>query len=258
MSTHAYMTTSWDDGHPADSRLAQMLAQNGLAGTFYIPRKAQALMICEPEIRALSDRFEIGAHTMHHTFLDTATDLVAQREILESKGWVEDVTGKSCKMFCPPAGKFGPRDMRFMRQAGYLGMRSVELMSTAAPRTSDGLYVMPTTMHAYPHRPMTYLKNAAKRGAPQNLWRYITHRKKTADWEQLAISLLEEVATRGGVFHLWGHSWEIDDAGQWAQLDAVFRAMNRYTDRLACLTNSQVCEAVRDAVPAFSAVHEIA
>ena len=40
MNPHAFMTTSWDDGHPLDYRIAEMLQEYGLRGTFYIPKQA--------------------------------------------------------------------------------------------------------------------------------------------------------------------------------------------------------------------------
>ena len=32
------ITTSWDDGHPLDFKLAELLNKYNLKGTFYIPR----------------------------------------------------------------------------------------------------------------------------------------------------------------------------------------------------------------------------
>jgi hypothetical protein len=43
------VTTSWDDGHPADERVLDMLAERGLRGTFYI---ASAPDVWHSECRA--------------------------------------------------------------------------------------------------------------------------------------------------------------------------------------------------------------
>ena len=37
--------------------------------------------------------------------------------------------------------------------------------------------------------------------------------------------LLNVVRRRGGVFHLWGHSWELEQTAQWQRLDAVLRLL---------------------------------
>ena len=34
---NAVITTSWDDGHPLDLRMAGLLAKYGLKGSFYVP-----------------------------------------------------------------------------------------------------------------------------------------------------------------------------------------------------------------------------
>ena len=100
------LTTSWDDGHPLDFRVADLLERHGLTGTFYIPKICQTPTMTESQLRELSQRFEIGAHTINHLFLDTIDDEKAGREIADSKTWVEQTTGKPCPLFCPPGGKF--------------------------------------------------------------------------------------------------------------------------------------------------------
>ena len=243
MTPDACMTTSWDDGHPLDFRVADLLESNGLRGTFYVPESASTGTMPAADVRRLSGRFEVGAHTIRHTFLDTADDVTAEREIVDSKAWVQDVTGRPCELFCPPAGKFAARDLRLIREAGYVGLRSVELLSTDWPRRTDGLLLMPTTLHAFPHGPATYLKNAIKRRSARNLWHFVKH-GGASDWRHRAERMLDGVATHGGVFHLWGHSWELEQTGQWDRLTRVLEVMGRFTDRLPCLTNGEVCRRV--------------
>lgn len=240
------MTTSWDDGHPLDFRLADMLEANGLRATFYIPESADTGTMGRGDVRHLSERFDIGAHTIHHTFLDTVDEKRAAAEIIDSKAWVEHITGRPCDLFCPPAGKHSERDLRLIRQAGYVGLRTVELMSTDAPRERDGLLIMPTTVHAFPHPAKSYVKNALKRRSPHNLWRYVVN-GHMAGWDEQVERQLESVARHGGVFHLWGHSWELEETAQWERLAAVLAVMGRYTSRVPCLTNAQVCQTFRSA-----------
>src|SRR4029077_18107218 len=101
MKPAAYITTSWDDGHPLDLRIADMLAKYGLDGTFYVPRGAENDTMALDQIRKLSCAFEIGAHTLDHVVLTRATEEEAWRQIGGSKSWLEDVTGLPCLMFCP-------------------------------------------------------------------------------------------------------------------------------------------------------------
>ena len=41
MKPSTCITTSWDDGHPLDLRVAELLAKYGLQGTFYVPMTAE-------------------------------------------------------------------------------------------------------------------------------------------------------------------------------------------------------------------------
>src|SRR5438552_1987792 len=129
----ATITTSWDDGHPLDFRVADLLAKYGLRGTFYVPRTAEHGTMTAAQVRELSRSFEIGAHTLHHVDLTAAADNEAEREIIDSKAWLEDNTGQPCSMFCPPRGKYSYRHQLLIRQAGFIGMRSVELLSLGFP-----------------------------------------------------------------------------------------------------------------------------
>jgi len=252
MKTLALMTTSWDDGHPLDFRLAELLSKHGLKGTFYIPKRAENITMAEARVRELAQIVEVGAHTMRHTFLDGADLPTAEREITESKRWVEDVTGKPCAMFCPPGGKFDQRHLRMVKAAGYTGLRSVELLSLAEPTHEMGVMVVPTTIQAYPHLRRTYLTNVAKRLALKNLVGYLRCRGP-ADWVELARRMLKQVSEVGGVFHLWGHSWELEETGQWENLERLFAIMSQHLPSVPCVTNLELCERAKSAPVSLAA-----
>src|SRR5579884_3128330 len=145
----AFLTTSWDDGHPLDLRVADLLAKHNLHGTFYVPREAATGTMTDAQLRDLADRFEVGAHTLHHVWLTHASDSEAEHEIVDSKHWIEQATGKPCGMFCPPRGQYTRSHLSVMERAGYRGLRTVELLSLDPPRRRGSLYEMPTTLHAY-------------------------------------------------------------------------------------------------------------
>jgi peptidoglycan-N-acetylglucosamine deacetylase len=235
-----YITTSWDDGHPLDLRVAELLSKYGLRGTFYVPMKAKEETITAVQIRELSKAFEIGAHTLHHVVLTRATDEQAWREITGSKSWLENNTGMPCRMFCPPEGKYSRRHVEMVRRAGYFGLRSVELASLDFPRWQSGSMLLPTTIQAWPHGPFVFAKNAVKRMAFSNFWRFVT-RGRSAEWPELARSFLQLALKDGGVFHLWGHSWELRETGQWQRLEEALRFMSEVVSQAPSLTNGQIC-----------------
>jgi peptidoglycan/xylan/chitin deacetylase (PgdA/CDA1 family) len=240
MNPITYITTSWDDGHPLDLRVAELLAKHGIRGTFYVPKSAEQGTMTTAQVRELGRAFELGAHTLHHVVLTSATEQQAWQEISGSKSWLEDNTGSPCPLFCPPKGRYGRRHLKMIRRAGYLGLRSTEMTSLDFPRPQAGLLVMPTTVQAYPHPLLAFAKNAIKRAAFANLWQFVVHGRST-DWPVLAMSLLQRSLKRGGVFHLWGHSWELQKAGQWQCLDEVLRFMSSLMNQAPSLTNGQIC-----------------
>jgi len=52
--------------------------------------------------------------------------------------------------------------------------------------------------------------------------------------------LLERTLSRGGVFHLWGHSWEIEQERQWDRLEELLAVMAANKDKLTIATNSEL------------------
>jgi len=139
----AVVTTSWDDGHPLDLRIAHLLAIYGLTGTFYVSRKASWPIMNSLEIRELSSKFEIGGHLIEHRSLDQLPDEQALEQLSGSRDWIEEVTGKPCRTLCFPGGKYRRDQLSLVEKAGYLAARTTELLSTAFPRRVNGVALLP-------------------------------------------------------------------------------------------------------------------
>src|SRR3989304_6864863 len=73
MKKKAIFTTSWDDGHPLDTRIAELLSRHGFQGTFYMPlSNREGLPVMPPgEMRRLGQEFEIGSPPPAPRFLQT-------------------------------------------------------------------------------------------------------------------------------------------------------------------------------------------
>jgi hypothetical protein len=112
----------------------------------------------------------------------------------------------------------------------------VELLSLDFPRPVAGLMVMPTTVQANDSGLTGYVRNALRRGAVRNLWLLLL-RGRSTDWLKLARSLLVRAVEQGGVFHLWGHSWELDAFGLWGRLEDALRLMSEFAPQASALTN---------------------
>jgi len=77
----------------------------------------------------------------------------------------------------------------------------------------------------------------------RNLWLYVRHGHST-DWQTLATSLLNAFRKQGGVFHIWGHSWELEEQSQWDRLADVLKLLDQCVNECQTLTNGEICAAV--------------
>lgn len=214
------VTTSWDDGHPLDLRVAELMLKHGLCGTFYIPRSSPYSRMSKSEMVELSQYFEIGAHTLNHVNLTREGSRRAWQEIIGSKMWVEDTCGKPCVVFCPPGGRFGARHLEMATRAGYSGIRTVEMMSLSFPKRCGPLRILPTTIQAHSHGLAPLLRNSLKRFRISGVLRSL-RLSVLPQWPRQAEVLFGAALGCGGVFHLWGHSWELED-DEWKALDEIF------------------------------------
>ncbi len=242
MNLPAYITTSWDDGDPLDLRLAELLGTYGLPATFYLPLANGAAVLTPPQMRELSRKFEIGAHTVHHCDLLSTPREVARREIIDCKGALEQIVGRPCNAFCFPLGHFNHHHLAYVRDAGYQVARTVELMSLNKPSRQDGLALMPTTLQAIPSGFGCFARNSLKRLRPGNLLRYLRYGRP--DWVATAEALLEQVVECGGVFHLWGHSREIDQMEQWPNVKRAFALLAQCHGRAQFVDNTTLAKMV--------------
>jgi peptidoglycan/xylan/chitin deacetylase (PgdA/CDA1 family) len=242
------LTTSWDDGHPLDLRVAELLMKYSLPGTFYVPLRNSRPTMSPGQIRELAASFEIGAHTLNHVSLTALSENEARREIEDSKRQLEDLLGKPCSVFCFPGGRYRDVHLRMVRDAGFSGARTVELLSLQRPRIVSGISLIPTTIQAHPHRAGAYFRNALKRFGFGTL-RTLLRGRHAKNWPEFARVLLQRAETGGGVFHLWGHSWEIEEMGQWHALSQTLARLSKYARTASCIANSELCALQRPVCP---------
>ena len=215
------LTTSWDDGHPLDWKVAELLDKYDLPGTFYVPRRnAERAVMDERAIASLSRRFEIGAHTLSHRNLGAATATEARAEIIDSRSWLADVIGEPPKAFCYPAGRCPARARESVRAAGFRVARTNELFATGWRDP----YRLATTLQIYPHSLSTYLRHFARRARPAGVVTAARYAGHLDDLKRLVSHFVQRTGPEG-VLHVWGHSWEIEACGLWEQLEHVFRLL---------------------------------
>ena len=221
MGQQVIVTTSWDDGDRADLKLAEDLRSRGIGGTFYIPitpyRGRQALD--HANLRFLSSTgFEIGAHGFSHRLLRGLAAEELAREVDPCKPTLEDIVGAEVRMFCYPCGRYDSNVVRALKQAGYCGARTVRMLAT---RLKFNPFEMPTTLQIFPHPRSTYLRNVVRASKVEGLQVYLAQRKSLGNWVELGKRLFDSVLQNGGIWHLYGHSWEIEERGLWEDLGKI-------------------------------------
>jgi hypothetical protein len=237
-----YLTTSWDDGHPLDSKLAALLARYGIPGTFYVPRRYEGRALLDANgLRHLAQGFELGAHTLNHQRLTTLPDPGAAEEIRGSRHYIEDLTGRPCRVFAPPGGKFRHTHLRMAAAAGFHGFRTTELLDCGPPRWTSGIAVLPTTLQAHAHPHSCYWRNAVRRMRFGHLLTWLRYGRR-GGLSALFRSLLDRAIAESGVVHLWGHSWEVEERGAWPLLESLLCEIAARGNQLRLVPNSVLCQ----------------
>lgn len=239
MTDTALFTTSWDDGHPLDLRLGELLAKHGFRATFYVPlsnSEGQPVMSSQ-QIRSLGAAFEIGSHTLDHCYLNTVDYDEARRQITEGKSRLEDILGEPVRGFCYPGGAFDRAHRRITVDTGFAYARTTVNFMKTAP---DDPFRMPTTIQFYPHSRMVYIRNFLSKGNWPGRSRLFSVALQSSEIMIRLCAMVDHVCASGGVFHLWGHSWELDSFNGWQQLDELLGYLGERIPRQCRLTNDQV------------------
>lgn len=233
------VTTSWDDGDILDKKLADLLKKYGIKGTFYITKDYREERLSDEDIRNIARSHEIGAHTLTHPDLRELSGEKLEEEISGSKDWLEGVLGYPVKMFCYPKGQFIESSVEATRRAGFIGARTTELASISTPKDP---FRVATTLQVYP---FPFRKIDSKKYYIGKLIQPFVQRAPKLisngvsifsmnSWLNTAKATFDTALKNEGVFHLWGHSWEIEKYGMWEDLEKL----------LQYISNKQSCDYV--------------
>lgn len=230
------VTTSWDDGDPTDLKMGEVLSEYGIRATFYLaPQNRERAVISAAEMRSLGVGFEIGSHSMTHPVLCDVGDAELREEVARSKIELEDIVGKSVCMFAYPRGRYDRRIQDAVAGAGYLGARTIRERGVRLPMMP---FQMSTTVSAYPFAWWIRMRHALR---TVNLHDVATLYRVGIGrgWVEWSLALFEEALQKGGVWHLWGHSWEVEKLGLWRDLCTIFKSVANAPNVLY-LTNGEV------------------
>jgi hypothetical protein len=219
MENTAIVTTSWDDGDYSDLKVAELLRSRGIRGTFYVPINYRKRPLDHCQLRGLtSEGFEIGAHGFSHKPLRRLPPSELVQEVGPCKPILEDIIGREVRTFCYPFGRYDGSVVRALQAAGYWGARTVRMLAT---RSSFAPFEMPTTLQIFPHSSFTYLKNVVNVRRLESLETCLAQMPRLGSWLELGKRLFDAVLKKGGIWHLYGHSWEVEQLGLWDELSEM-------------------------------------
>jgi hypothetical protein len=104
-------------------------------------------------------------------------------------------------------------------------------------------FEMPTTLQAYRHGSADYIKDLGRARNASGLWRFTTELSDFKSWLEIGRRLFSRVMERGGIWHLYGHSWEIDEHKLWLELVEMLDYV-AHREGVLYLTNSHALSLV--------------
>ncbi len=225
----ACVTTSWDDGGAFDLKIAEMLREREMAGTFYwtVDFEPRPLPNASDREEIVDLGMEVGSHTMTHPDLTALDDEALRWELAESKTRLADLTGSEVTSFCYPSGYFNRRVANAVAAAGYrLGRTTVGFRKDLG---SDPFHV-PVSIQIFPHGRRVHLSHGVKQGNVIGLMRWLTSHRAGTDLRGLVSRALTDITGNGGVLHLWGHGWELEENDLWDSLEGILDAVAGHSD----------------------------
>lgn len=187
--------SSWDDGDALDVKLADMLEKHKLPGIFYLPTHHN---LRKQDITGFVERgFEIGGHTVDHpSDMKLLNDHEISYQVRANKQYLERVIKQPITKFCYPRGRYDERVIASLKKWKYQSARTTVILQT---KVIDP-FSEPTAIHVYQREEY-----------------------KGRDWDLVAIDMAREASETDGIFHIWGHSWEIARDGNWEKLELLFK-----------------------------------
>lgn len=190
--------TSWDDGRKEDLRMVELLDKYKMKGIFFIPTIGCELSV--DEIKEISYRHIMGGHTTSHPQdIKRLSDEDAYYDIRDNKEWLEEITEKEVVWFCYPRGRYNEKTIEIVKDLGFKYARTTLVGNTDV---CENNYRLHPSVHVAKNR----------------------KEYKGQEWLEFAIEQYKIAKNKeNSYYHIWGHSWEIEEQGLWGELEELFK-----------------------------------
>jgi hypothetical protein len=235
------VTASFDDGHPLDVKVAEKLASRGLKATFYVawnhPKGPEISVEDLRRLRGLG--MEIGSHTFTHRMLTGRPRAEVEDELTRSREALEDVLGEPVTSLSYPEGLFTPMIRSAVLECGYRVARTTLAFRTDARFDAT---LMPITIELIPLSRFGHTRHAGRDRNVRGLWNWWRITRADTDLHRASEGFFGHVLQKGGVFHLYARSWQIEQLGTWDVFDRIVAHVSRW-EEARYLTNGETAAA---------------
>ncbi len=194
------LTFSYDDGQIHDRRLAELLRNHGMKGTFHLNSGTLetgdkgSFYVSEGELKEVYQGHEIACHGVQHRSPTTITGQQMLLEIQEDRKSLEKLTGELVQGMSYAFGNYSPEVIETVKNAGIKYSRTVN--------SSHGFFLPADFMQWHP----TCHHNDRLLELGDNFL-------NVPDFYELPL------------MYVWGHSFEFAYSGDWSVIEAFVEKM---------------------------------
>lgn len=215
------LTFSYDDGQSYDRRLAALFRQYGLKATFHLNSAhlgaesfvGEEQFVRREELTTLYEGQEIACHGAHHAFPFQLSQTALASEYAEDRRTLEQVTGRIIRGCSYAYGEHSAQVKETLRALGFSYCR------TTGATGEFGL-------------PRDFLE-----------WHPTCHHSAAFSGELAERFLNPPRYRRATLLYIWGHSFEFEHGGQWAEMERLCASLAGRED-VWYATNQEIADYV--------------
>jgi len=213
------LTFSYDDGNRCDERLADILTENKLKGTFNVNAanlgKGDKIRADELKTVFLNHGHEIACHGFEHPFEEKLPLIGVVEDVRKDKLELEKILGEPVRGMAYPMGSFSKDVKEVLRMLGIAYCRTVRNADSTCYMPDDFREWDPTTHHI--GKDGLTLKQIGENFLKTPEW-YGTH-----------------------MLYVWGHAYEFDMRKDWDKMEEFCKLMAGH-ENIWYATNIEICD----------------